>query len=188
MQLHRLAQVFRHLGHVFLVVLRQNHFEQSGAMSRQQFLFQAADGKNLAAERDLAGHGQIAANGNLAQRAGDRGGDRDAGRRPIFRDGAFRNVHVQIEIAVEVASQAQPAGARTHIRHGSLRRFLHHVAKFSGQRELAFAVDDAGFGAENRPADFRPRQPGDQADFGLFMRQRIAVFDYAQEVVDVGAR
>ena len=154
-------------------------------MRGQQFFFQAADGKNLAAQRDLAGHGQIASNRNLAQRAGNGGGDRDARRRAIFRNGAFGNVHVQIEVAVEVAAQAEALRARAYIRHRSLRGFLHDVAEFAGQRQLAFAVDDAGFGAENGAADFCPCQARDQSDFGLFVGQGVAELDDAEEVVDV---
>ena len=75
--------------------------------------------------------------------------------------------------------------ARADVRHGRLRRLLHHVAQLAGQRELAFAVDHSGFGAQNRAADFGPGQAGDQADFALFVGQRVAELDHAQEVVDV---
>jgi hypothetical protein len=55
---------------------------------------------------------------------------------------------MNIEIAVEVARQPSRA-ARERIRHRGLRRFLHDVAEFAGQGQLAFAVDDGGFGAED---------------------------------------
>ena len=158
---------------------------RSGAMRRQQLFFQSADGQYLAAQRNLAGHGDIAPDGNLAQSAGNRGGDGDAGRRAIFRNRAFRHVHVDIESAIEVARQAQAMGARADIGHGRLRRFLHHVAQFAGQREFAFAVNYGGFGAQNRAADFGPGQAGDQTDFAVLVGQRVAEFDHAQEVVDV---
>ena len=79
MQLHRIAEILRDFGYVFFVFLGQNHFEQSSAMSGQKFFFQAADGKNLAAQRDFAGHGDIAADGDAAQGAGKGGCDGDAG-------------------------------------------------------------------------------------------------------------
>ena len=105
----------------FSLSLRKHNFEKTGAMGGQQFFFKAADGQNFAAQRDFAGHGEIAANRNLAKRAGNCRSDRDACRWAIFRNGAFGHVHVQIEIAIEVAVQAQPVRARANVRHGSLR-------------------------------------------------------------------
>ena len=88
-------------------------------------------------------------------------------------------------VAIEIAGQAEAVRARANVRHGGLRRFLHHVAEFAGERQLALAIDDGGFRAENRAANFGPSQAGDQSHFALFMRQRVAELDDAQEVVDV---
>ena len=81
-------------------------------MSSQQLLFQAADGKHFAAQRDFAGHRDVAAHRDLGQRAGERRGHGDAGRRAILRDRAFGHVHVDIDVAIEVAWQARAAAAR----------------------------------------------------------------------------
>jgi hypothetical protein len=67
----------------------------------------------------------------------------------IFRDSAFGNVDVEVEVAIEVAGQAETVGSRPNVRHRRLRRFLHDVAKLAGQRQLAFAVNYAGFGAQD---------------------------------------
>src|SRR5579872_4386678 len=115
MQLHRLTQVFRDFSNILLVVLRQDYFKESGAMSGKQLLFQSADRKNLAAQRDLTSHCQVAADRNLAQRARDGRGNRDARRRSVFRNGALRHVHVQVKVAVEVAGQSKPLRARAYI-------------------------------------------------------------------------
>jgi hypothetical protein len=93
-QLHRAAQVFGDFGDIFLVVFGKDDFEESGAVSRQQFFFQTADGENFAAQRDFAGHGQVAAHGNFAKCAGDSRSNRDAGGWAIFRDCAFGHVNV----------------------------------------------------------------------------------------------
>jgi hypothetical protein len=45
--------------------------------------------------------------GMPGQRAADGGGQGDAGRRTVLGDGAFGNVHVHVEIAVEIARQAE---------------------------------------------------------------------------------
>src|SRR2546426_334839 len=83
-----------------------------GAMRGQKFFFQSADRQHFAAQRNLAGHGDIATHGNLAQSAGNSGSDRDARRGAIFGDGAFRHMHVNVESAVEIALQSQAMGAR----------------------------------------------------------------------------
>src|SRR5579864_7737397 len=66
-----------------------------------------------------------------------------------------------------------------------MRRLLHYVAKLAGERQLAFAVNHGSFGAQNRATDFSPRQAGDQPDFALLMRQRVAELDYPEEVVRI---
>ena len=65
-----------------------------------------------------------------------------------------------------------------------MRRFLHHVAQFAGQRQLALAVDHGGFRAQNGAADFGPGQARDQADFALFVRERVAELEHAEKFVD----
>src|ERR1700722_2754010 len=187
MQLHGIAEVFGNLGYVFLVVLGQNHFEKAGAMGGEEFFFQSSDRQNLATQSDFASHGQVAANGDLAKGAGNCRGDGDAGRRTVFRNRALGNVHMQVEIAVEVAIQAEAVSAGTHVGHGSLRGLLHHVAEFSGKRELALAVYYRGLSTENRAADLCPGQAGDQTDFTLLVSQSVAELDDAEEVVDVFA-
>src|SRR6266849_5784985 len=184
-QLHGIAQILRNLGQVFLIVLRQDHLEQSGAMRGQKFFFQSADRQHFAAQRNLAGHGDIATHRNLAQSAGNRGRDRDSGGGTILGDGAFRHVHVNVEGAVEITLQPQAMRPRTHIRHSRLRRFLHYVAEFAGQREFAFAIYDGSFGAQDGATDFGPRQAGHQPDFTLLVGQRVAELDHTQEIVDV---
>src|SRR6266446_176722 len=67
--LHGVAQIFGNLGQVFFVVAGEDDFEESSAVSGQQFFLKPADGKDLAAERDFTGHGQIAAYRNLAESA-----------------------------------------------------------------------------------------------------------------------
>src|ERR1019366_5283386 len=52
-QLHYVAQVFRHVGQVLFIIGRKQDFHDSGTVSRQQLLFQPADGQYLAAQRDL---------------------------------------------------------------------------------------------------------------------------------------
>ena len=112
MELHLISNILRNIRKIFFVIRGQNHFADALAMRRQQFFFQPADGQHAAAHRDFAGHGEIGAHRNAGQRAADAGGDGDAGRRTVFGDRAFRNVQVNIEVAVEIARQAQILRAR----------------------------------------------------------------------------
>src|SRR5882762_1089214 len=184
-QLHLVAQVFRYLRQVFLVVLGQNHLEQSRAMGRQQFLLQSADRQYLATQRNFARHRDIPPHRNFAERAGNRSRDGDARRRSILGNSALGHVHVDIKIAIEIARHTQSSGPRAYIRHSRLRRLLHDVAQLPGQSQFAFAVDDSHFRAQDRAANFRPGQPCNQADFALLVGQCVAEFDYAQELANI---
>ena len=77
-------------GRSFSFSLRDDRFQNAVAVRRHQLLFQAADRQHLAAQRDFAGHGHIAAHRNPGQRAADGGGQRDAGRGTVLGNGALR--------------------------------------------------------------------------------------------------
>src|SRR5262249_43584715 len=67
-KLHLAAQILWILRQVLLIFFRKDRFEDSCAMSREQLLFQSANRKHLSTRSDLTRHGQVAPNGNLAQR------------------------------------------------------------------------------------------------------------------------
>ncbi len=112
--------------------------------------------------------------GILRQGADDRGADGDAGGRAVLRNGAFRNVHVNIDIAVEIFRQAEvarsasgcsssPACADSCITSPSLpvsvRRPLPSISVASVDEYCA--------------ADFRPGEAGGQADFVVLFEPGI---------------
>ena len=66
-----------------------------------------------------------------------------------------------------------------------MRRFLHHIAQFAGQHQLALAIHDRGLGTQDGAADLSPRQTRHQPDFALLVRQHVAELDYSEEVVNV---
>ncbi len=109
-------------------------------MGGQEFLLDSADGQHLAAQCDFAGHRDVAPHRIFRQRAHNRSADGDAGGRTVLGDGSFGYVHVNIDGAVEIPGQAEQIRTRTHVTHRRLRGLLHHVAKFSREREppLAF--------------------------------------------------
>src|SRR5262249_11686590 len=141
-QLHYGLEVFRQVSEVLFVVLGQDGFEDSCAMGCEELFFEAADGQDLAAQRDFAGHGDVAEDRNFCQRAGGGLGHCDACGGAVLGDGTFGDVDVDVDVAVEVAGQAEVRGAAADIGEGGLRRFLHDFAELAGGRELAFAVKD----------------------------------------------
>ena len=90
-------------GKIFFVVLRHDGFVDAVAVSGEQLFFEAADGQDFAAKCDFAGHGDIAPDGDVRERAADGGRHGDAGGGAVLRDRAFGDVEVDIEIAVEIA-------------------------------------------------------------------------------------
>ena len=59
------------------------------------------------------------------------------------------HVDVDVELAVEVAGDAELLGSRAHVAHRRLRRFLHHVAELAGQREMTLTRHQCRFRDED---------------------------------------
>src|SRR6202035_3173642 len=135
-----------------------------------------------------ARHGHIAANWNMSQRAHNCGANRDARRRAILRDSALGDVDVNIEMTIEIVWQAESGGARTHITHGGLGGFLHHVAEFTGERETALAMHQSRFGGQYLATHFSPSQTRGETDFVLFLGPEFPELNDTEEFVDVGGR
>src|SRR4029077_8531875 len=127
----------------------------------------------------------IAANRNMSQCAHNRCANRDARRRAIFRNSALRDVDVNIEMTIEIVRQAESGGARSHITHASLSRFLHNVTEFTGEREPALAMHQSRFSSQNLAAYFSPSQSRGETDFFLFLGPELAELNDAEEFVDV---
>src|SRR5579862_5399299 len=171
---------------VLLIVLRKQDGTQAHSVGGEEFFLDAADGENLAAQSDFTGHGHIAADGDAGEGADDGGADGDARGRAVLGNGAFGDMHVNINVAVEILGQAELVGARAHVAHGGLRGFLHDVAKFASEDGAAFAFHDGGFDGEDGTADFGPGEAGGQADFVVLLEPEFAVFQDAEVFAGIG--
>jgi hypothetical protein len=69
-----------------------------GPVSCQDLLAHAAHRKHTAAQRDLTRHAHLAPHFSPGKGRGQRGADGDPGAGPIFGDGAFGNVNVNIHL------------------------------------------------------------------------------------------
>ena len=79
----------------------------AGAQRAHCFLPQAANGQHAAAQRDLAGHRNVAVHRPIRQRGEHRSRDGDAGAGSVLGDGALREVDVDVFRLVEVRRNAE---------------------------------------------------------------------------------
>src|SRR5439155_2305604 len=170
---------------ILFIVAGQDDRLAPGAMGGENLLLNAADGKHFASQRDLARHGQIAAHRNLGERTDDRGRQSDSGGGTILGDGAFRDVDMNIQAAVEVGIQPEARRSGAHIAHRCLARLLHNVAQLSGEDQLALTGHDARLNVQDLSADLRPGQTGGQADFVSLLRSDVPELNDAEVIFQV---
>src|SRR5687768_14546366 len=96
-------------------------------------------------ESDFAAHGH-----RVAHRGGGEGRDEryrngDACRGAILWNGPCRHMYMHITAAEETMGNPQGAGSRPNVTQRRLRRFLHDLAKLSGQGQLPGALHDRDF-------------------------------------------
>ena len=70
-------------------------------------------------------------------------------------------------MTVEIFGNSKHLRPGPHVAHRGLSRFLHDVAEFAGQRQLAFARHQRGFGRKYLAADLGPCKTGNETDFVL---------------------
>ena len=157
----------RDIRQILFVVSWKDDGSNPCPVSCQKFFLNAADRQNLSAKRDLSRHCDIATHRNSSQRADQRCRHRDAGRRAVLRNRAFRYVDVQVQMTVEIFGNSKQVRSRPHITHCGLGGFLHDFAQLSGQRQLALARHQRCFSGKDFAAHFGPRQPGDETHFVL---------------------
>src|SRR5262249_37925031 len=191
---HGLYRIYRETGEdllgdvrqVFLIVLRKQYGTQAHSVGSEQLFLDAADGENLAAQGDFSGHGDVAANWNASERTGNGSANGDTCGRAVLGNSAFRDVHVDVDVAVEILGQAELRGAGAHVAHSGLRGFLHDIAQFAGQDSASFTFHDRGFDSEHGAANFGPGQAGGQADLVVLFEPEFAVLEDAEIFASVG--
>ena len=129
-----------------------------GAVRRQHLLLDAADRQHVAAQRDLAGHRDVAAHPPSGEQRHQRHGDGHARRGPVLRYGALRHVQVDVRL-LEVGGDAQLLDVGAHPRQGRARRLLHDVAELAGedQAPLARASREASMKRMSPPVGVQAR-------------------------------
>ena len=87
---------FGNIDQILGVFFGDQHLLQPAAQGRQQLFLQAADRQHPAAQRDFAGHGDVAMHRNAGEDRDDGGGHGHARRRAVLGRRAFRHVHVDV--------------------------------------------------------------------------------------------
>lgn len=129
-------------------------------MGGEDLLLEAADGQDLAAEADLARHGNVGVDARLCHERDEGRQDGDARARAVLADRALG--HVQVDVALGRAAEdnvglgrGDPERKRVgaQVRDGDRDRLLDDVA------ELARRLDRALTGHDLRGREGREGQP-----------------------------
>src|SRR5205823_8471057 len=97
----------------------------------------------------------------VAERRGDRGEPRYASSRSVFRHGAGRNVHVDVDLAKIFRICTELPVAAAHETERSLHRFFHYFADVTGQCDVALARITHRLDMQDFPAGWCVSQPSD---------------------------
>ncbi len=127
-------------------------------MCGHRLLLDATDRQHEAAQADLTRHGDVVAHRPVGHQRHERRIERDACARPVLRDRARRDVHVDVALFEPRRIDAERLGLRLEQAQCRLRAFLHHVAELAGEDQLAAARDAGGFDEQDVAAHRRPRK------------------------------
>ena len=115
------------------VALGDDHVRDAGRVRGERLLLEAADRQHASLQRDLARHADGVLHGSAGQQRGECGGHRDAGARPVLRDGACGHVQVERAAVERVRVDAQLVRVRAHPGEADARGLLHDVTQLSRQ-------------------------------------------------------
>ena len=150
-------------------------------MGSHDLLPDTAYRQHLAAQGDLAGHGNILSDRNPCQRRNEGYAHGHARGRTVLRRRALRNVQVQILVLIEVFINAELLRNGPDIADARLGGFLHHVTQLSGQDDLACAGNGCRFDEQRYAADDGPGQSRAYADFLLVSDDIEMIFLLAEQ-------
>ena len=146
-----------------------------GEVRGEDLALQPADREDPTAERDLAGHRHVLADGDAGQGADDRGGHRDPGGRTVLRDAAGRDVDVERVLLEDLALDAELAGVGPRPRQAGSRRLAHDLAQLAGEDEVLVALHLGDLDGDDVAADLGHDQAGRGA--GLVLGLELAVLE-----------
>ena len=105
-----IADLLGDVHQVLAVALRQEDLLEPRPVGRQDLLLDPAHGHHQAAQRDLAGHGDVVPDTSLGELRDQRHHHGDARRGTVLTDGPGRHVDVEVRLGEEVRLQPQGLG------------------------------------------------------------------------------
>ena len=118
---------------ILYVSLRNKDFRDSGAECGQTLLFESANRKDYAAQRDLTGHGDIVTNRAITEKTGQGGRHGDTGARSIFLNRTAWNVNMDVILREELRIDPKILGAGANEAISGLHRLAHDISHLAGQ-------------------------------------------------------
>ena len=153
----------------------------AAAQRRQQLFFQPANGQRIAAQRDLARHGDVFAHGDARDDGYNRRHHGQTRRWAIFWRGPFGHMHVDVHGFKLGRFDPQFWADRAHIRCGCFDGFLHHIAQFTSGFHPPLAGQTQRFDLQQLAADRCIGKPRDNANLIGQFCQTIPVAAHAKE-------
>ena len=180
-----LFDIVRDLGEVLLVLDRDQNLADATAQGGEQLFLKPADGQNLAAQGDFAGHGNGVAHRHTGQHGDDRSHHGDTRRGAVLGRSALGDVDVDIALGEQVGLDAKVCRTGLDEALCGLDRLFHHVAQLAGEDRPALAVDGDRFDLQQVAADFGPGQTGYRADLIVFLSEAVAELPHPGEIANV---
>src|SRR4029079_14176223 len=115
LDLDRVEDLLRDVDEVLLVLLGEDEDLDARAVCGEQLLLHASDRKNATAERDLAGHRDLATHAPSRESGDDGRGHRDTRRRAVLRDRSRGYVDVHGVVLEEALRDAELRLVTAHV-------------------------------------------------------------------------
>src|SRR6185503_12408078 len=108
--------------------------------------------------------------------------------RTILRNRALGQVHVDVDLLVEVLVEAERRGASARVRQRRLPRFAHRLAQFARQEQRAGSRHHADFHGQHIAAGIGPRETGRHTDTRPTLDLAVEVLRHAEVLVHARLR
>src|SRR6267143_5822374 len=184
-ELELVPDVLRQLLEILLVQLGDDHGLDARALRGHDLLVQPPDWKDIAEERDLAGHGDVLSGGNTRQGRNQSRCNRDACRWTIFGYRSLRKVHMDVDPLVEILIEPEGDRPGAGVRKRRLPRFAHRLPELAGEHEDAGPGEDAHLDIEEVAPRLGPREPGRHAQARAPLDLAVQVLGHPEEFLEV---
>ena len=151
---------------------------------RQGLLFEAADGQGLAAQVDLAGHGDGVPHRDALEHRQQHGGDGQARAGPVLGDGALGEVDVDVLLLEQLGIDLERITPAADVAQRCLGALLHDIAQLAREDQQALPRHPQGLDEQHVAAHGGPGQARDHADAWSLEALVLQELHGAQQLVE----